>query len=214
MFQLRAPEGLSEISVRGFPVTVLNGIAGVPTLELANELRSHGFKFIEGEDRAVMGSRSTMIERFVNDARYFAEMFSDAKLIAYAKLATGPGAGEGLVAIWTEIERLISSPSALTINGKTDAPRNLKAGIENAFQFDEKIRAAPRGRRGGFPKSKRQKVTMQDGSGLPPVEKMTRNQLFAFLKAHGVAVSLPVKNDQLRAFANEVPNSKPSAEAA
>jgi hypothetical protein len=65
---------------------------------MANELRSHGFQLLHGEDRAVMGSRTTMIERLVNDARYFAEKMTDAQLISYAQIATGPG--EGIDVVW------------------------------------------------------------------------------------------------------------------
>ena len=44
---------------------------------------------------------------------------------------------------------------------------------------------------------------------------MSRNELFAFLKAKGVAVSLPITNDQLRAIAKDTaPASQPVAQPA
>ncbi len=48
-------------------------------------------------------------------------------------------------------------------------------------------------------------VTEQAADGEPESDpdKMTRTQMFAFLKGAGVAATLPIKNDELRALVKE-----------
>lgn len=56
----------------------------------------------------------------------------------------------------------------------------------------------------GFKTPEEIPVDPADDPNSAPVEDiatMSRNELFAFLKAKGIAVSLPITNDQLRAVA-------------
>lgn len=58
-------------------------------------------------------------------------------------------------------------------------------------------------------------VAVDDPNSQPSEDlaTMSRNELFAFLKAKGIAVSLPITNDQLRAIAKDTaPASQPAAQ--
>ena len=157
--QLRAPNGVSEFTLRGIPMKVEGGLVTVGK-EYLEELRAFGFQHADPSVEAASrrGSRGSMVNRLVEDLKEAIGHLSDAQLIEYDR------AREGLAFF----------------------ERN-KAWVNILTHFSK---SAP-GEKPAAPAPPRQKTF--DG--------MNRQELFAYLKAHGIAALPSHSNDDLRASA-------------
>lgn len=157
--QLRAPDGVSEFTLRGIPMKVEGGLVTV-SKEYLEELRAFGFQHADPSVEAASrrGSRVALVNRVIDDLKEALGNLSDGQLIEYDR------AREGLAFF----ERNKAWADILTHFGY-NALQQVQAAAEPARQktFDE----------------------------------MSRSELFAYLKAHGIAALPSHSNDDLRIFA-------------